>query len=56
LGDLGVYGKIILKLILYKYSLRMCKNLSGSGYNPEAGCCKHGSQTSTSKKYEEFLD
>jgi hypothetical protein len=50
-GDLGVSGRIILKVILRKYGCGM--DSCGSGYRPVAGCCEHGNEL---KRLEQLND
>jgi hypothetical protein len=54
LEDLGVDGKIILKLILNtERGLRL--DSCGSVEGLVAGCCEHGNEHSDPIKYGEFL-
>jgi len=44
LEDLGIDGRIMLKLILQKITGRCGLDTSGSGYESVAGCCEHSDE------------
>jgi hypothetical protein len=54
--DLGIDGKIILKLILGKWDGECGLNSSDSGWGLMAGSCEHGNEPCDSIKCSEFLD
>jgi hypothetical protein len=56
LKDLGIYRRIILKLILEKLGGRSGLDSSGSGYRQVVGSCKHGTEPSGSIKGKQFLE
>jgi len=56
LGDPGVDGKIVLKLISRKWMWRCGLDRTGSGEGQVAAVCECGNQPSGSIKCGEFLD
>jgi hypothetical protein len=56
LEDLGIGGRIVLKQISEKYSVRCGLDASGSGQGLVVGCCKHSNKPWDLIKGEEFPD
>jgi hypothetical protein len=55
LGDLCVFGEIILKWILTKQCARMWTAFTGSGQCLVVGCCEHGNEPLGSQQAGNFL-
>jgi hypothetical protein len=55
-GNLGVDGRIILKLILWNTFGRCGLDSPVSGYGSVAGCCEHGDEPTGYMKWGEWFD
>jgi len=56
LGNPGVDGRIILRLIFRKWDMGYGLDRAGSGKGQVAGTCECGNEPSGSIQYGEFLD